>query len=375
MIPFVEPTVYVDNEKLLLEFDTIASRLGITGYVVCDFSIKKGKKAEKQESVEHFSRKDTKIANLNKVKNFLSKERNQCELLSVTTTDAKIAQWVVKDNRVDILSIPVSKIKEIITEQLANVAAENQTFLEIDLSSIIHSTDRKSIILHKLTRVMRLILKQRAPFIFTTKAKDPFDLRDMRSIIALGNLIGVPEQRTKDCMKAFYERIQLNKKKLSDEFITTGIWKKNKKQSPKETKNKKKKIPDVRIESDDLPVEFIKQSEEKRRLDRQRYILFEILSEKKTKYEKKQIEDLVWKEIGNHFGSVGSSRIGMFFSYFSLEEQFGIIRCTNHSLQSIRAVFSFITDIEDEKVLFHIMKVSGTIRSLVKIAKKKEKSN
>ncbi|MHA1462449.1 MAG: RNase P subunit p30 family protein [Candidatus Heimdallarchaeota archaeon] len=371
MIPFVEPTVYVDNEKLLLEFDTIASRLGITGYVVCDFSIKKGKKAEKQESVEHFSRKDTKISNLNKVKNFLSKERNQCELLSVTTTNAKIAQWVVKDNRVDILSIPVSKIKEIITEQLANVAAANQTFLEIDLSSIIHSTDRKSIILHKLTRVMRLILKQRAPFIFTTKAKDPFGLRDMRSIIALGNLIGVPEQRTKDCMKAFYERIQLNKKKLSDEFITTGIWKKNKKQSPKETK--KKKILDVRIESDDLPVEFIKQSEEKRRLDRQRYILFEILSEKKTKYEKKQIEDLVWKEIGNHFGSVGSSRIGMFFSYFSLEEQFGIIRCTNHSLQSIRAVFSFITNIEDEKVLFHIMKVSGTIRSLVKIAKKKEK--
>ncbi len=373
MIPFVEPTVYADDEKSMLEFDAIASRLGITGYAVYNFSVKEGKNTIVQETVEHFSRKEIKIANLNKVRNFLSKERKQCELLSITTTDAKIAQWVVKDNRVDILSIPVSKIKEIITEQLANVAAANQTFLEIDLSSIIHSANRKSIILHKLTRVMRLILKQRAPFVFTTKAKNPFDLRDMRSIIALGNLIGVPEQRTKDCMKAFYERIHLNKKKLNDEFITTGIWKKSKNQLPKETKRKKKKILKVEIDSDDLLVEFIKLSEEKRRLDRQRYILFEILSEKKSKFEKKHIEDLIWNEIGNHFGSVGSSRIGMFFSYFNLEKQFGIIRCTNHSLQSIRAVFSFITDIEDEKVLFHIMKVSGTIRSLVKIAKKKEK--
>ena len=208
MIPFVEPAVYVDNKKSMLEFDAIASRLGITGYSVCNLSIKEGKNLETQKTVEHFSRKDINIANLNRVKNFLSKERNQCELLSVTTTDAKIAQWVVKDNRVDILSIPVSKIKEIITEPLANVAAENQTFLEIDLSSIIYSTNRKSIILHKLTRVMRLILKQRPPFIFTTKAKNPFDLRDMRSIVALGNLIGVPEQRTKDYMKVFYERIQ-----------------------------------------------------------------------------------------------------------------------------------------------------------------------
>ncbi len=373
MIPFVEPTVYADDEKSMLEFDAIASRLGITGYAVYNFSVKEGKNTIVQETVEHFSRKDIKITNLNKVRNFLSKERKQCELLSITTTDAKIAQWVVKDNRVDILSIPVSKIKEIITEQLANVAAANQTFLEIDLSSIIHSANRKSIILHKLTRVMRLILKQRAPFVFTTKAKNPFDLRDMRSIIALGNLIGVPELRTKDCMKAFYERIHLNKKKLKDEFITTGIWKKSKNQLPKETKSKKKKTLEVEIDSDDLSVEFIKQSEEKRRLDRQRYILFEILSEKKSKFEKKHIEDLIWNEIGNHFGSVGSSRIGMFFSYFNLEKQFGIIRCTNHSLQSIRAVFSFITDIEDEKVLFHIMKVSGTIRSLVKIAKKKEK--
>ncbi len=371
MIPFVEPTVYIENEKLMLEFDTFASRLGITGYAICDFSIKDGKSAETQKTVEHFSRKDINIPNLNKVRDFLSKERKQCEILSVTTIDAKIAQWVVKDNRVDILSIPVSKIKEIISEQLANVAATNQTFLEIDLSSIIHSADRKSIILHKLARVMRLILKQRAPFIFTTKAKNPYDLRDLRSIIALGNLIGVPELRTKDCMKAFYERIQLNKKKLGDEFIATGIWKKSKNQSPKETKFKKKKISDVEIELDDLPVEFIKQSKEKRRLDRQRYVLFEILSQKNTKYEKKQIEDLVWKEIGYHFGSVGSSRVGLYFSHYDLESQIGIIRCTNHSLQSIRAVFSFITEIENERVLFHIMKVSGTIRSLVKIAKKK----
>ena len=375
MLPYIESSVSIENKKSIVDFDSIAIRLGLIGYAVNHFSLKDCKSADgKNKHVRHYARMDATYKTVNKVRDFLAKERKNCHLCCVTTTDAKIAQWSVKDNRVDILSIPEKYAREIITEQLANVAAENQTFLEIDLTAIIHSKKRKSVVLRNLTRVMNLILKQKALYVFTINAKQPLEFREMRSILALGRLIGAPELRTKECMKAFHARIVLNEKKLSEDFITTGIWKAREIKQAKDAK-KKEVVDTIEIIEEELPIEFIELPEEKRRLERQRYILFEILSEKKNDFEKKDIEDALWKEIVNHYGSVGSSRMGLYFSYFNSKQQIGIIRCTNHSLEALRAVFAVISEINESKVLLHIMKVSGTIRSLVRIAKKKEESS
>ena len=376
MFPFIESSVCIDNKKSVSNFDSIAIRLGLVGYAINNFSLKECKNADgKNKQIKHYARMNATFKNVNKVRDFLAKERKNCHLCCVATTDAKIAQWSVKDNRVDILSIPIKYTREIITEQLANVAAENQTFIEINLTTLIHSKKRKSIVLRNLTRVMNLILKQKALYIFTTEANHPHQFREMRSILALGRLIGAPEQRTKDCMKAFHDRIMLNEKKLTEDYITTGIWKASEDKQEKKADKKKQFIDTIEIAEEELPIEFIELPEEKRRLERQRYILFEILTEQQTNLQKEDIEDAVWKEIANHFGFVGSSRIGLYFSYFNSKQQIGIIRCTNRSIQAIRAVFAVLSEINEDRVLFHVMKVSGTIRSLVRIAKKKEQSS
>jgi len=366
MTPYFEPRVTIKEKTDSKLFEKIAKRLQLEGYVVLG---EKYKKEELLESLQKITRIEIKESKVEKIRFLLPKVRNQYELVSVNTSSAKAAQWVVKDNRVDILTIPYKSIKEIITQNLANVAANNQTFLEIDLSFLLKSTNQiPSIKMRTLSRVTNLILKEKAPFILTLDVQDPLDFRDERSVIALASLIGITRKDIKENMQKFQERIKLNKNKLSSEFIAPGVWKVEEKKITK--KKRTKQVGNIETE---IPFNLKKLPIEKKKLERQRYILFEVLQFENKKFEEKLVIDNLWKQLTKFFGEVGSSRIGLYMIEFNPEKNLGIIRCNQFSLLAVRAVMATIFELEKIKTLFHILKVSGTLKNLITIHKKKSK--
>jgi len=58
--------------------------------------------------------------------------------------------------------------------------------------------------------------------------------------------------------------------------------------------------------------------------------------------------------------------------HFNEEKQFGIIRCSHKYLSAMRVVLAILTQIEKDPVIFHVMKVSGTLKNLIQISKKKD---
>ena len=364
MTPYLEPRVTIKEKTDSKLFEKIAKRLQLEGYVVLG---EKYKKEDLKDPLQKITRIEIKESKVEKIRSLLPKVRNKYELVSVNTSSAKAAQWVVKDNRVDILTIPYKNIKEILTLSLANVATDNQTFLEIDLS-FLTSTDSfsPSIQMRVLSRVMNLIIRETAPFILTMNADDPLDLRDERSINALGQLIGIPNKAVKENMSKFSERVELNRDKLSSEFITPGV----KKVSKKKIKKKKPLTKEVAI-IEELPFNLKELPIEKMKMERQRYVLFEILQFDKKKMEEKIIIDTLWKQFSKFYGEVGSSRIGLYMIKFDSEKNIGIIRCNQTTLTAVRAMFTTISQVEETAVLFHILKVSGTLKNLLQIQKKR----
>lgn len=369
MTPYFEPRVKIKEKTDSKLFEKIAKRLQLEGYVILGEKYKKSEKESLVEPLQKITRVEIKESKVEKIRSLLPKVRKQYELVSVNTSSAKAAQWVVKDNRVDILTIPYKSIKEIITQNLANVAANNQTFLEIDISFLTTSSNfSQSIQMRVLSRVMNLIIREKAPFVLTLDVQDPLDFRDERSIIALANLIGISSKTIKKNMRKFKERIELNRSKLSPEFITPGVWKVEKKKTSKKkitSKDREVKI-EIPFNLKDLPIEKMK-------LERQRYLLFEILQLKEKTFEEKLVIDNLWKQSSVLFGEVGSSRLGLYMVEFSSEKSIGIIRCNQFSLLAVRAMMATIVELEKAKTAFHVLKVSGTLKNLIAIHKKKSK--
>ena len=243
MTPYFEPRVTIKEKKDSKLFEKIAKRLQLEGYVVLGEKFKRIKEENSEETIQKVTRIEIMENKIEKIRSLLPKIRNQYELVSVKTTSAKAAQWVVKDNRVDLLTIPYKSIKEIVTQNLANVASSNQTFLEIDLSFLMKSTNQSpSIKMRVLSRVMNLIIKEKAPFILTMDVQDPLDFRDERSVIALASLVGISAKAIKENMREFKERIELNKNKLSTEFIAPGVWKVEDKKTSKKKSSRKSRF-------------------------------------------------------------------------------------------------------------------------------------
>ncbi|MHA1555471.1 MAG: Rpp14/Pop5 family protein [Candidatus Heimdallarchaeota archaeon] len=66
---------------------------------------------------------------------------------------------------------------------------------------------------------------------------------------------------------------------------------------------------------------------------------------------------------------MSSSQLDFYVTYYYEEKQFGIIRCSHKSLTATRDVLATLTQIEKKLVIFHVMKVSGTLKNLLRISK------
>ena len=109
------------------------------------------------------------------------------------------------------------------------------------------------------------------------------------------------------------------------------------------------------------------------RLEKHRYIVFEIITDSDDITEEK-INYTLWNLIYRLYGEAGTSQTGLWMIYYDNEHKMGVIRASLNFYENIRAALALIRKIYDkydnrgqktsEKVIFHVLGVSGTIKTI-----------
>jgi len=98
--------------------------------------------------------------------------------------------------------------------------------------------------------------------------------------------------------------------------------------------------------------------------EKKRYISFQIISEEPINYA--DIESAIWGTALDFLGEHGISRTSLWLvkNLYNPGKQIGVIRCNNRSVQQVIACLGLILRLGDTRVIFKVLKVSGTIKGL-----------
>lgn len=98
--------------------------------------------------------------------------------------------------------------------------------------------------------------------------------------------------------------------------------------------------------------------------EKYRYIKFQVISEEPIVYA--DLEQAVWNTMLDFFGEQGVSKQSLWLikNAYNSRKQIGVIRCNNKSVPDIIAGLGLISRLGDIRVIFKILKVSGTIKGL-----------
>jgi RNase P/RNase MRP subunit POP5 len=97
---------------------------------------------------------------------------------------------------------------------------------------------------------------------------------------------------------------------------------------------------------------------------RRRYLALEIDSD--GLFDSREFMDAVWNAVLRLYGEYGASRAGLTLIDYDMEKRFVVIRTVHTAVDMVRTALATITKIGNKPVAIHILRVSGTIRSLYK---------
>jgi len=97
---------------------------------------------------------------------------------------------------------------------------------------------------------------------------------------------------------------------------------------------------------------------------RRRYLALEIDSDEL--FDSKELMDVVWGAVLKLYGEYGASRAGLTLIDYDMEKRFAVIRTVHTTVDMVRTALTSITKIGNKPVAIHVLRVSGTIRSLYK---------
>lgn len=172
------------------------------------------------------TRKNVSGKNIDEIKRNLPKIRFQYELIGIFSEKKNILKWAAHDRRIDFFAVDLSSNISSIDAALCSLIKQNNKFVELSLASLLTSDDDKefSQSLRNGKKLMKLLLQNRTPFIFSMNPKSPLHLRNSSQMRFLGELLGVSYNQTK---KAVFENqfsaLISNIIKLNDSSIFEGV--------------------------------------------------------------------------------------------------------------------------------------------------------
>ncbi len=95
--------------------------------------------------------------------------------------------------------------------------------------------------------------------------------------------------------------------------------------------------------------------------ERKRYIVFEILSEKKIT-DAFKVQMAIEQAMLNYTGVQGAASAGMIFLKEAYQDNLGLIKVSNIAVDTLKGALTFITHIENDEVIVRSKGVSGSIK-------------
>ena len=96
--------------------------------------------------------------------------------------------------------------------------------------------------------------------------------------------------------------------------------------------------------------------------DRKRYLSLRVESE--TLLNEKDFFNIIMNSTLQLFGEYGASHANLYVVNFDPIHGEAILRCSHKTVNQVRAAIATITEVSKDSITIHVMKVSGTIKSL-----------
>jgi|YelNatPaOPRAMG01_1025707.scaffolds.fasta_scaffold08709_6 ribonuclease P/MRP protein subunit POP5 len=98
--------------------------------------------------------------------------------------------------------------------------------------------------------------------------------------------------------------------------------------------------------------------------EKERYVKFKVISEEPIQYS--DLESAIWNSFLDFYGELGVSELSLWIikNLWDEKEQVGVIKCNNKSVEKVLAGLGLISRLGDSRIIFKILKVSGTIKGL-----------
>jgi len=78
----------------------------------------------------------------------------------------------------------------------------------------------------------------------------------------------------------------------------------------------------------------------------------------------RDVYDAVWTSLARLFGEYGASQAELSLIEYNPEKKLAVFRCSHKALEIVKASIAAMTEVTGEKMAFHVIRVSGTLKSL-----------
>ncbi len=149
--------------------------------------------------------------------------RGKVELVLVSGGDLEANRKALEAPEVDVLAHPcLGRNDPGIDHVMARLARENQVSVEFSFNEMLYAyKKRRSQILQNLLGASRLVRKYHSPFIISSGAREPWDLRSPSELISLGRVLGLKDPEIRKSLSG--EILQENRKRLSNKWVMPGV--------------------------------------------------------------------------------------------------------------------------------------------------------
>jgi len=97
---------------------------------------------------------------------------------------------------------------------------------------------------------------------------------------------------------------------------------------------------------------------------RKRYLALKVECEEAV--DQRAVSDAVWNTVLRLFGEVGVSQAGLYLVRFDKERSYVVLRCSHKALPMVRAAVASMTKIDNQPAAIHVLRVSGSLKTLSK---------
>jgi RNase P/RNase MRP subunit p30 len=155
----------------------------------------------------------------------LSKKRREFEIISLQSEDKDLLKWAAHDRRIDYITIDLHMGSSQIDGALCSLMKQNNKCFEILLSSLFSDNNKNfSNLVRSGKKIMKMIMSNNVPFIFTISPKSPLQLRSGKQLRYIGELLGVSFNKSKSSIFDYQlSALVDNTIKLHENYVFEGI--------------------------------------------------------------------------------------------------------------------------------------------------------